>query len=382
MAVSARRGGHVDTGPIRFLQLSGSPFERGVVHGAAVADALTSYMEELLRDVTSRVDRPLSPEELHPWIRRRADMAERVAPDLMEEVRGIAHGAQVANEVAIAVAFGEEVNQLASGLGYHPVEPREGRCLSVVVPPSGTSTGGYLLAQTWDGPDWTPDPVLFAVHEATGRSVFLADPGWVGGVGVNDRRIGSVHTGVLIEDNPTGLPYSFVARRILQAPDVTAAAASVMEAPVTAGCHYIAVQGDVAVDVEAAGRTFSRLVYDDLFSTCAHFAGDETAPLEARGGRAVSRYRTRRLAELVRAHGTVSPGDLMQLLSDHEEGPDGATVCRHRGDGRSLGAIVIDVDSTTVLAKAGNPCSPRPVREVALGAEGIVERVLALEART
>lgn len=365
--------------PIRFLELSGTPVERGRSHGREIPEVLVSYREELVRDVSERADRPISEDELLGWIRARAQIAGRVAPDLMQEVCGIAEGANVREEVAIAVAFGEEVTQLASALGYHPVPPAEGRCLSVVVPPASTTTGGYLLAQTWDGPDWTPDPMLFAIEEESGRSVFLADPGWVGGVGVNGRRVGSVHTGVLISENPSGLPYSFIARRILQAPDVGSAAASVSQVPTTAGCHYIAVQGAVAVDVEAAGETFWHGRYGGLFSTCAHFVGKETSALHARARNVVSRYRTERLAQLVRERGVVSPTDLLALLGDHEEGPEGATVCRHPGEGRSLGGIVIDVDATTVWAKAGNPCLPRPVREVALTEDRVEAQVLTPE---
>ena len=369
----------MDSQPIRFLELPGTPHERGRAHGREIPELLTSYWNELLKDASERVDRPITEDELVRWIGERADIANVAAPDLMEEVRGIANGAQVRDEVAIAVAFGEEVTQLTSGLGYHPIPPRDGRCLSVVVPPASTTTGGYLLAQTWDGPDWTPDPMLFLIEEDTGRSVFLADPGWVGGVGVNDRRVGTVHTGVLIKENPSGLPYSFIARRILQASDVVSAAASVSEFPTTAGCHYIAVQGDTAVDVEAAGRTFARWEDDALFSTCAHFLAAETSALQAQARDVVSEYRTERLAELVRDRGVVSPIDLLALLGDHEEGPDGAMVCRHPGTGRSLGGIVIDVDAMTVWAKAGNPCLSLPAREVRLTAEGVEQRVLSLE---
>ncbi len=366
---------------IRFLELSGTPLERGRAHGRAIPELLLAYWNELLKDASERVERPLTEGELVRWIGERAELAGAVAPDLMEEVRGIAEGAGVRHEVAIAVAFGEELNQLTSGLGYHPAPP-EGRCLSVVVPPPNTTTGGYLLAQTWDGPDWTPDPMLFAVEEESGRSVFLADPGWVGGVGVNDRRVGTVHTGVLIAENPSGLPYSFIARRILQARDVDSAAASVSEIPTTAGCHYIAVQGDVAVDVEAAGRTFARWQDEGLFSTCAHFLAPETGALHAEARNVVSEYRTQRITQLVRDRGVVSPTDLLVLLGDHVEGPDGATVCRHPGTGRSLGGIVIDVDAMTVWAKAGNPCLPRPAREVRLTSDAVEQRVMALEPRS
>jgi isopenicillin-N N-acyltransferase-like protein len=369
-------------GTIRFLRLTGSPFERGVQHGREIPEVFGPFWEDIVRDVRERVDRPISEEDLRAWLRDRAELARSVEPDMMEEIRGIAEGGDVEEEVAVAIAFAEEASQLASSLGYHHQVVDRTRCLSVVVPPSHTTTDGYLLAQTWDGPDWCPDPVLFAPLDPPGWSVYLADPGSVGGVGVNDRGIGSVHTGVLVKENPVGNPYAFIARRIMQADRADAAAASVSEVPSTAGCHYIVVQDADVIDVEAAGAVFETVPHDGLFSTCAHFAGEATTAQHFRDDHAVSRHRTARLAELVAAEETVSPLGLMELLTDHREGPDGASVCLHPSErtGRSLGAIVIDVAGRTIWGRAGNPCLRRPVREVRLTDQGPQATVLEAQA--
>jgi hypothetical protein len=75
----------------------------------------------------------------------------------------------------------------------------------------------------------------------------------------------------------------------------------------------------------------------------------------------------------------VTPLGLMELLTDHREGPDGSSVCLHASDrtGRSLGAIVIDVAGATIWGRAGNPCEHRPIREVRLTDQGPRQRVLA-----
>jgi isopenicillin-N N-acyltransferase-like protein len=364
---------------IRFLRLEGTPFERGVQHGREIPDILAGFWVDLVRDVRDRVDRPIAEDELRAWLRDRAELARSVEPDLMEEIRGIAEGGGVEEEVAVAIAFAEEVGQLAYSLGYHHEVVRGTRCLAVVVPPSRTSSAGYLLAQTWDGPDWCPDPFLFAPKDPPGWSAYLADPGSVGGVGVNDRRIGSVHTGVLVRENPVGNPYSFIARRIMLADRADDAATSVSEVASTAGCHYIVVQDDAVIDVEAAGAVFETVPHEGLFSTCAHFAGGSTAALHAKPEHGVSRHRTSRLAEIVAEESEVTPLGLMELLTDHREGPDGSSVCLHASDrtGRSLGAIVIDVAGATIWGRAGNPCEHRPIREVRLTDQGPRQRVLA-----
>jgi hypothetical protein len=365
---------------IRFLELHGSPFERGVQHGREIADSLSSLWDGLVRDVRDRVDRPITEDEFRAWLRERAELARSIDPDLVDEIRGIAAGGSVDDEVAVAVAFLEEVSHLANSLGYHHEVVQEVRCLSAVVPPSRTTTNGYLLAQTWDGPDWSPDPILFAPRDPSGWSAYLADPGSLGGPGVNDRGIGSVHTGVLIKENPVGNSYSFIARRIMKASSLEIAAASVSDLPSSAGSHYIVVQDENVIDVEAAGAVFESMRYDGLFSTCAHFVGKKTSAMHSNPEMVRrSRYRTDRLTELVASEEAISALDLMAILADHKEGPQGASVCLHasKHTGRSLGVIVIDVASRTIFGRAGNPCLRRPIREVQMTELGPQTRVLA-----
>lgn len=365
----------MNTDDPRVLHLAGTPRVRGFEHGREIPGLLLAYWEELLRDVGERAERPMSEGELRTWLRDRAGLTALVAPDLDEEVRGIAEGAGVPHEIALGVTFGEEVSDLASALGAY--RPRQTRCLSVVVPPEHTTTGGYLLAQTWDGPDWTPDPFVFTVEEPQGRSAFLSDPGWVGGVGVNDRGLGSVHTSTLIDHAPPGMPYPFVARRILQADHVDAAAALVSEVPNTAGCHFIIADDQHLVDVEAAGTVSVSLTYTGkMLSTCAHFSDPECIAKQTRPDDPVSQYRVTRLLGLTNQRAPISPSDLFEILSDHVEGPRGRTVCMHPGEIRSLGCVVIDPTARSIWAKASNPCEDRPICKVTITDTGFRTRLI------
>src|SRR5512132_1953314 len=119
---------------ITLVELSGTPFERGREHGRRIPDTLQAYWSELVLDVTERSDRPMSEGQLRDWVVERAQPALALAPDLEEEIRGMADGAGVDWEVALAVNLGEECNHLAYSLGWHAPEVQ--RCLSVVVPPS------------------------------------------------------------------------------------------------------------------------------------------------------------------------------------------------------------------------------------------------------
>ena len=355
----------------QLLHLTGTPRERGIQHGRHIGDTLVAYWAELLKDVGERAERPMTEAQLRTWIRSFAQKAEAAVPHLAEEVRGIAEGAGVPHETALAVTFGEEIGHLASSLGCRSASASSQRCLSIVIPAAKSATGSAILAQTWDGPDWTPPPLLFAVEEENGSQVFLADPGWVGGVGVNSRGLGSVHTGVLIKGSPAGLPYPFLVRRILEASCLADGVAAAVDVSSTAGCHYIVCANDEVVDVESAGAVKAVLRCDgDYLSTCAHFSDTRCIAEQTRPNDPVSMHRVARLLHLAEEGSTWAPLDVFELLADHAPGPEGLCVCLHPGPGRSLASIVMDPSAKRLWAKIGNPCGSAAILEVAVVGSG------------
>jgi isopenicillin-N N-acyltransferase-like protein len=355
---------------IKTIHLTGSPRERGRRLGAQMAIPIQKYWREILLDVGVRAERPMTEAELREWLADRATFAAAIAPDLDEELRGIAEGADVDYEVAFAVNAGEEIDELASALGSSTYSLPAKHCLSIIVPPERSATGGLLMAQTWEAPDWTPAPWLVTVEEDAGTSVFMTDPGWIGGCGVNDRGIASVHTAVFLCEAPVGLGYSFIARRIMQAATTEAAAAAVVEYPAAGGCHYIVGDDAGGVDAVVAGELRDIFAFEGWLSTCGHYEHPRFVAKQRETKKPDSLFRTGRILELAQAvDGLIEPLQLFSLLSDHKESEGGAAVCLH-GQVRVLGTLVADARSRTVWANAGNPCEGNPVTEVRLGADG------------
>jgi hypothetical protein len=348
---------------------------------------VTRYWNELVLDVGERAERPITEADLTRWIVARAEMSMRAAPDLHEEVRGISEGAEVPYEVALGMIHGEEAAHLAMSLGRGKAFPAgvpdaansaadATRCLSLTVPGTQTQSESTLLAQTWDAPPWIPDPVILVVEEVSGISAFMADPGWNGGAGANNRGLGSVHTGTLLSEAREGLPYPFIARRILQRGTVDDAAASVSEFPSMAGCHYIVSDGGRTVDVEAAGTVSARLPHEGLQSTCAHFNDRATIAQQASPNDPVSLFRVSRLLYRAAGRGQLGPLDVLAVYDDHHDGPEHGTVCLHPGRSRTVGTIVVEPATHTIWANAGNPCENRPVRRVTLTEDGFETEVV------
>lgn len=369
--------------PIRLLHLTGTPRERGVQYGRALGQEVAEYWKYVVEDIGAR-ERPIDETELKNWVAEKSATAMQAAPELEEEMRGIAEGAEVPYEVALGVVFGEEAVDLAGRSGSYR-EPTGTRCLSLSVPAAQTESGNLLLAQTWDGPWWNPDPVILVIEESYGIQTFMADPGWNGGAGVNRHGIGSVHTGALIAEAPEGMPYPFISRRILQQADLDGAAASIIEYPATSGCHYIVSDGQRTLDVEAAGSIRTTLLHDGLRSTESHFNSSRAICQQPTtvnpGAQLISHFRTSRLVERAAAASRVTPLGVFALYDDHQEGPELGAVCLHPTKyrrGRTVGTIVIEPATQTIWASAGYPCENRPIRKVSLTDDGFDSEVVNL----
>jgi isopenicillin-N N-acyltransferase-like protein len=363
------------TNSITTVHLRGTPRERGRELGERTASIAQYYWREILLDLGERAERPMTEDELLAWLRERAAYAAGIAPDLDEELHGIAEGADVPYEMAFAINSGDEVNTLAAACGSSTFAVPDKHCLSIIVPPERSATGGLLMAQTWDGPDWTPAPWLLTVEEASGTSAFLTDPGWIGGAGVNDHGVASVHTGVGIEGAPVGLGYSHIARRMMQSATAETAAAAAVAYPSSGGCHYVAGDAERAFDALVAGELRDVVAVDGWLSTCFHFEQPEFEGVQQEGGKSVfARSMARRIGRILTLaqaeDGPIEPRRLFDLFADHADGDDGFSVCLHAGEMRVLGTVVADARTRTVWASVGSPCEANPITEVRLTEAG------------
>jgi isopenicillin-N N-acyltransferase like protein len=353
---------------IKRLTVSGSPRERGRQIGEELGDLARETWREVLADLGERAARPLPEAELRALLAERAAFAARVAPDLDEELRGVAEGAGVDYEVAVAINNVNELNSVAAVRGSSTFALPEKHCLSLVVPAAHSATRGVLLAQTWDSPRNAPLPWLLTVEEEAGRSVFLTDPGWLGGAGVNDRGTASVHTGLHMTTYPVGIGYSHIARRIMQAPSAAAALAASTEFASSDGCHYLIGDRTGASDAIVAADQHTVVPVDGWLSTHYHVDDPAFAPM-LETDNAKSLHRTGRILDLARAQaerGPINPLQPFELFGDHATDASGAAVCLHQGEMRIAGMIVADAGSQTVWASVGNPCEWNPVSMVTL----------------
>ena len=242
---------------IELLDLSGDAHQRGATHGEALRDRIVSGIERW-RDQMAAVQ-PLGPDAFIEHVHASTgfvDAANRHAPDLLAEVRGIAAGANLDFATVFAFQLLDECWWLTPPLA----QGSESRGCSGLA--THRAEGGCLAAQTMDLPlHYDGGQVLLRFTDpSTGiRQLILTAAGLVGLNGMNDTPLAvCVNTLSELPCSRRGLPVAFVARSLLNAPDLAGAVECVETTPHASGQNYLLVSPDGFVDIEAGAESTTR----------------------------------------------------------------------------------------------------------------------------
>ncbi|MGV9327070.1 C45 family autoproteolytic acyltransferase/hydolase [Streptosporangium sandarakinum] len=355
--------------------------ERGRRAAAEIARTWRTYAE--LFDATAAAGgRPLDV----PALALASVAATRAwAPDLAEEMEGVAEGADVPLWVVAALNARTEILSEAAA-------PRAGECSTVVhvgTSRSGASAGDgtgngaagrTVGGQSWDWHEeladgWHPQSVRGAAGDpADGGSLAftgITEYGILAKIGLNEAGVGVLfnilgHAG----DGAGGVPVHLVARRALgSATSFDEAVAVITGAPVSASTVMTVVTAGRAASVEVspAGAAVVHPDAEGWLVRTNHFQDPALATGEYRGRLEPETYdRLRVLGERVRERdGIGGPDDLAALLTAHPG--DGAEVCCHAPAGGRLGTrwatlatVLVEPAAGLFQVHDGGPCTAGP----------------------
>jgi isopenicillin-N N-acyltransferase like protein len=287
---------------------------------------------------------------------------DRRAPEPLEEMRGIAAGAEVAEASILALNARTEI--LAG----------RGRAECSVIGVAGDRSGGHcLLAQNWDWhPDLAGSLVLWTVSDAGGRTyTTLTEAGILAKVGFNDRGVGLclniLHSSS--DGGVDGTPVHVLCRRILSEAGTVGDAARILEAAkaTASSCFNVACAGDGGTSMSSFELSPSGLgrveAEDGVLLHTNHFI----APLPGADDVLRRDYPDSglRLDELeARLRADRSPIDAERIkdaLRSHEIGP--VAICCHDAENpahderlATLASVVMDLGEGRVEITDGAPC--------------------------
>jgi len=230
--------------------LEGSPFDRGLIHG----ETLRREIHEVIRLWKRALERNTAmPAEgfIGRFLDRTSYMLaiERDAPDLLEEVKGIARGSGISFDTMFTFQLLDELILNAGEVAVH--------CSSIGVDKAETKP--TLLGQNWDIESYVHgfQTVLQVKERASDvECLVFTYAGMIAAFGVNNRGIGvCLNSMPILRYAQSGLPVAYVVRRILQHPTSAGVLEFVRDVPHASPQNYLIGDPERVVDVEcSAGK--------------------------------------------------------------------------------------------------------------------------------
>ena len=335
----------------------GEPFERGLHFGSSQRERVQHTVSAYLRIFESFAG--LDHAAVYEQAERFMPAIASFAPHLLEEIRGIAQGAQCDAREIVAINARTE---LMYGVTNRP------ECTSIAISAEASADGHTRVAQNWDWhPSLVGSLVLWLVKRSDGPDLLtLTEAGIVGKIGINDVGL-AMCINLLRSDSDSGgpaAPMHIILRRVLEeCHTVDDAIALLDKTPRCTSCnHMLADCGGSIADVEAtpAGRWVHRPQQGFLTHT-----NHCTGPVLASRDRYLRENpetceRDSRMQTLATPH-PVSESDLRAMLADHATAP--FSICLHNDpewsfieQGESIASIIIDVTGGILDVADGPPC--------------------------
>lgn len=347
--------------PIPIVSIEGSPFSRGEMYGSE-ARALIRHNIDYYYGLWQRnlgLSRRMVDE-------RASSLIEPIGSfdsGLLEEMRGIARGADVTLEEIIAINSRYEL--VWSQMGRQPSE-----CTALATLPEATSSGHTLLAQNWDYKVGVRDGcVVLEVREAGKPTVVMhTEAGVIGQKGVNSEGIGLVVNAMVSDRDrfePT-VPFWVLCRSALSSRTLTEAMNVVLRTRKFVSSNVILAQtGGVAVDLESTPLDTSIITPEEgILVHTNHFVGPRSMSVKdefvKNFSHSIYRY-SRARSSLERGLGRLSVEHFMDVLRDHFGEP--YSICAHADpaigedfQGETLSSVIFDLEDRRILITKGPPC--------------------------
>ncbi len=334
---------------------------RGLAHGEQLRDQIAEALERLAESTARRTGGPASDHiaaflgatDFLPAIARHA-------PDLLDEMRGIAEGANADGDAILAHNLMDEEWWFS--------ERRESRAACSLLAVAARDGRPALAAQTMDLPSsMDGGQVLLRIRpEAGPDALVLSAAGMIGLCGANAAGLGvCVNALSMLRHSPTGLPVAFVTRSLLAQPTLAAAEAVLTSIPHASGQHYALTQGDAVAGYECSAGGAVPVGGDDrLWHTNHPLATEDIDEELADDGPAHANSVARQRLLDREAPEAESLDDCRRILEDRS-----APICAHATPEvpwLTFGSVAFELGDPPRAAVALGPADETPWQELAV----------------
>lgn len=340
------------------IEVKGEPFDRGHQYGQQVAGLIHFNLANYWRlfEFDTGLDRAAVLGEARQYLGPIKDYA----PDLLEEMRGIAVGAGVLVDEVLALNSRTEILSVGR-------VSMQGECTACFLAAEATVDGRPILGQNWDWAEVLRGGMVLLRVEQPGLPTVLTltEAGMVGKIGINSAGIGVCANFLRHDHRKIGVPFHVILREALNAERLGLAVAAVYRAHRADSANYLLAHAEgEAINLEATpsdvGFLYPEkglLVHTNHFLTPRLQAGDqgllESDNTLVRYGRAIHLLRSR--------HGVLGLESLQSVFRDHVDYPK--SICRHP-DARlqklersaTLASMILDLAVGEMHLACEEPC--------------------------
>jgi len=285
------------------------------------------------------------------------DYSKAVYPQYIDELQGIAEGAQVPFE-EVFLSMCEELWEMAAWRNQQVRIPKG--CTDFAARGRATLDGHTLLAHTNDLSAEAEQGLVILKVQAGEEPEFIGVS--AGGVGFSAgfNAAGISLTGNQVDNNDIrpGVPRLLVVRAILAARRLGEAMdACLLPNRASSYNNVLADQYGEIYSMEGSATDCEPLYIEgDILAHANHYASTAMRRFEAdRNEIAGSVIRHNRAMRLLREnYGQLSKQRFIELLADHANYP--ASICKHMGEAVTVFSMIIDLDLLTAWIGRGRPC--------------------------
>lgn len=334
--------------------------KRGEAYGEAAGSIIKKLLEiykELFRENTGfGWDKIMS--LLDPYIVK----TKEFAPDLMDEIQGIATGANLSFKDIFALNARSEI---LFDLNIHTDE-----CSALAALPGATRTNSTILAQNWD---WNKEieccQVILKItqRENIPSIVTFTEAGQLSKIGMNNGGIGLAVNTLSADRSGIGIPWIFISRRILESSRMTQAMGYLLGSPKGHSMNFLIAHKDgEAVDIETS-YIENHIIFPqkNFIAHTNHYIKPCTGfkDIKACDYNPSTYIRLHRIKKLLnKMDGEIDIKVVQNILKDHFDHP--FSVCFHNSNdffpaiqaSKTCLSIVMDLSQKTVFYTKGNPC--------------------------
>lgn len=326
-----------------------SPFARGVQYGQQASKEIQLCIETYRTRFADT--RNLSWEAAREISWKFVPYIEEGMPDMLEELKGVAEGAQADLGDLMVLNCRYEILHF----------PQESECTAFALQREATANGHVYVGQNWDNrPTLLPHSLLLHItEEESGRVIFgMTEAGQLIRNGFTSKGVGqcsnSLHSS--LDFRGAGIPSTFVRRKLLTLDRLEDMVALIRRAPRTVSVNYcIASRENQTADIEAVpGQPVRFDPTNGIVTHANHLLVNRDLDTST-----AKRFRGERLYELLsRKTGEITTEYIMECLRDHEGYPQ--SLCSHVTEGGKLwqtnASLIYDLDERRAWVCYGPPC--------------------------